>query len=125
MGAYWYRPVVNRVCVPGTETLKAVAIQGFTLFEAGALVGTRCGAGSLTWRTVAVAWWPVSAGADYRHARCVSTRQQPIYLLASLFALGFLVFGPQLLIGGRLLALYLKKRLALPMVLKALRLPDW
>ncbi len=102
-----------------------MAIQGFTLFEAGALVGTLLGAGSLTWRTVAVAWWPASRCADYRHARCVSTRQQRIYLSASLFALGFLVFGPQLLIGVAQLALYLKKRLALPMVLKAPCLPDW
>ncbi len=102
-----------------------MAIQGFTLFEAGALVGTLLWAGSLTWRTVAVAWWPVSRWRDYRHARCVSTRQQRIYLPGSLFALGFLVFGPQLLIGVAALALYLKKRLALPMVLKAPSLPDW
>lgn len=55
---------------------KAVAIQGFTLFEAGALVGT------LLWgwlsdlangRRGLVAWH--RAGADYRHARCVSTCQ--------------------------------------------------
>ncbi len=117
--------MVNRVCVPGTELSKAVAIQGFTLFEAGALVVRCCGAGSLTWRTVAVAWWPHRAGADYRHARCVSTRQQSNIYLASLFALGFLVFGPQLLLVWLLLALYLKKRLALPMVLRHLRLPDW
>lgn len=32
--------MVNRVCVPELKLSKAVAIQGFTLFEAGALVGT-------------------------------------------------------------------------------------
>ena len=99
---------------------KAVAIQGFTLFEAGALVGT------LLWGWLSdlangrVAGGLYRAGADYRHARCVSTRQQPIYLPASLFALGFLVFGPATVDwrGGCWLCT-LKKRLALPMVLKA------
>ncbi len=66
---------------------KAVAIQGFTLFEAGALVGT------LLWGWLSDGerspWHGglYRAGADYRHARCVSTRQQRIYL--PLFALGF------------------------------------
>ncbi len=87
--------MVNRVCVPGLKLSKAVAIQGFTLFEAGARSVRCCGAGSLTWRTVAVAWGLYRAGADYRHARCVSTRQHQYIYLASLFALGFLVFGPQ------------------------------
>lgn len=32
--------MVNCVCVPELKLSKAVAIQGFTLFEAGALVGT-------------------------------------------------------------------------------------
>ena len=79
---------------------KEVAIQGFTLFEVGALVGTllwgwlsdlangrralvACIALSLIIATLGV----------YQHAS-----NQYVYL-ASLFALGFLVFGPQLLIG--------------------------
>ncbi|MGE1650048.1 MFS transporter [Escherichia coli] len=79
---------------------KAVAIQGFTLFEAGALVGT------LLWgwlsdlangrrglvACIALALIIATLGV-YQHAS-----NQYIYL-ASLFALGFLVFGPQLLIG--------------------------
>ncbi len=79
-GAYWYRPVVNRVCVRELKLSKAVAIQGFTLFEAGALVGT------LLWGWLSDGerspWHGglYRAGADYRHARCVSTRQQRIYL---------------------------------------------
>ncbi|HDT4041551.1 TPA: hexose-6-phosphate:phosphate antiporter [Enterobacter kobei] len=79
---------------------KEVAIQGFTLFEVGALVGT------LLWgwlsdlangrralvACVALALIIATLGV-YQHA-C----NQYVYL-ASLFALGFLVFGPQLLIG--------------------------
>ena len=79
---------------------KAVAIQGFTLFEAGALVGT------LLWgwlsdlangrrglvACIALALIIATLGV-YQHAS-----NEYIYL-ASLFALGFLVFGPQLLIG--------------------------
>ncbi len=74
---------------------KAVAIQGFTLFEAGALVGTllwgwlsdlangRRGLGGLH-----------RAGADYRHARCVSTCQQSIYLSGFSLCVGFLGLWP-------------------------------
>ncbi|WP_215260327.1 MFS transporter [Escherichia coli] len=79
---------------------KAVAIQSFTLFEAGALVGT------LLWgwlsdlangrrglvACIALALIIATLGV-YQHAS-----NEYIYL-ASLFALGFLVFGPQLLIG--------------------------
>lgn len=79
---------------------KEVAIQGFTLFEIGALVGT------LMWgylsdlangrrglvACVALALIIATLGV-YQHAA-----NQYVYL-ASLFALGFLVFGPQLLIG--------------------------
>ncbi len=79
---------------------KAVAIQGFTLFEAGALVGT------LLWgwlsdlangrrgtvACIALALIIATLGV-YQHAS-----NEYIYP-ASLFALGFLVFGPQLLIG--------------------------
>ncbi len=39
---------------------KAVAIQGFTLFEAGALVGTLLWAGSLTGERSPWPRWPVS-----------------------------------------------------------------
>ncbi|BDY99711.1 hypothetical protein MUTS16_07850 [Escherichia coli] len=99
---------------------KAVAIQGFTLFEAGALVGT------LLWgwlsdlangrrglvACIALALIIATLGV-YQHAS-----NQYIYL-ASLFALGFLVFGPQLLIGVAAVGFVPKKRLALPMVLKA------
>ena len=79
---------------------KEVAIQGFTLFEVGALVGT------LLWgwlsdlangrralvACIALALIIATLGV-YQHAS-----NQYVYL-ASLFALGFLVFGPQLLIG--------------------------
>ena len=79
---------------------KEVAIQGFTLFEVGALVGT------LLWgwlsdlangrralvACVALALIIATLGV-YQHAS-----NQYVYL-ASLFALGFPVFGPQLLIG--------------------------
>lgn len=36
---HWYRPVVNRIRVPELETLQSGDIQGFTVVEAGALVG--------------------------------------------------------------------------------------
>jgi OPA family hexose phosphate transport protein UhpT-like MFS transporter len=49
----------------------------------------------------------------YQHAS-----NQYVYL-ASLFALGFLVFGPQLLIGVAAVGFVPKKRSALPMGLKA------
>jgi OPA family hexose phosphate transport protein UhpT-like MFS transporter len=79
---------------------KEVAIQGFTLFEVGALVGT------LLWgwlsdlangrralvACIALALIIATLGV-YQHAS-----NQYVYLM-SLFALGFLVFGPQLLIG--------------------------
>ena len=39
---------------------KEVAIQGFTLFEVGALVGTLLWAGSPTSPTAVVRWWPAS-----------------------------------------------------------------
>ncbi len=79
---------------------KEVAIEGFTLFEIGALVGT------LMWgylsdlangrrglvACVALALIIATLGI-YQHAS-----NQYVYL-SSLFALGFLVFGPQLLIG--------------------------
>jgi OPA family hexose phosphate transport protein UhpT-like MFS transporter len=59
---------------------KEVAIQGFTLFEVGALVGT------LLWGWLSDlangrrAGGLRRAGADYRHPRCLSTRQQPVRL---------------------------------------------
>lgn len=79
---------------------KEVAIQGFTFFEVGALVGT------LMWgylsdlangrrglvACVALALIIATLGL-YQHA----TTQ--FMFLGSLFTLGFLVFGPQLLIG--------------------------
>jgi OPA family hexose phosphate transport protein UhpT-like MFS transporter len=49
----------------------------------------------------------------YQHAS-----NQYVYL-ASLFALGFLVFGPQLLIGVAAVGFVPKKRSALPMGLRA------
>lgn len=79
---------------------KEAAISGFTLFEVGALVGT-------------LMWGYLSDLANGRRAlvACVSltliiftlkfyqyATNEYMYL-ASLFALGFLVFGPQLLIG--------------------------
>ncbi|WP_263081904.1 hexose-6-phosphate:phosphate antiporter [Endozoicomonas sp. Mp262] len=79
---------------------KDVAIQGFTMFEVGALVGT-------------LMWGYLSDLANGRRAlvACVSLiliiftlglyqhASSEYMYLASLFALGFLVFGPQLLIG--------------------------
>ncbi len=79
---------------------KEVAIEGFTMFEVGALVGT-------------LMWGYLSDLANGRRAlvACVSliliiftldlyqhATSEYMYL-ASLFTLGFLVFGPQLLIG--------------------------
>ncbi len=58
-----------------------------------------CGAGS---RPGERSPWPGGlhrAGADYRHARCDQHASNQYIYLASLFALGFLAFGPQLLIG--------------------------
>ncbi len=92
--------MVHRVRLPGAEAVEEVAIQGFTLFEVGALVGT------LLWgwlsdlangrralvACIALALIIATLGV-YQHAS-----NQYVYL-ASLFALGFLVFGPQLLIG--------------------------
>lgn len=112
--------MVNRIRVPELKLSKAVAIQGFTLFEAGALVGT------LLWgwlsdlangrrgtvACIALALIIATLGV-YQHAS-----NEYIYL-ASLFALGFPVFGPQLLIGVAAVGFVPKKRLALPMVLKA------
>lgn len=77
-----------------------VAIQGFTLFEAGALIGT------LLWgflsdlakgrralvACIALTMIIVTLGV-YQHAT-----QAWVYL-TSLFFLGFMIFGPQLLIG--------------------------
>ena len=79
---------------------KDVAIEGFTMFEVGALVGT-------------LMWGYLSDLANGRRAlvACVSLvliiftlglyqhADSEFTYLASLFALGFLVFGPQLLIG--------------------------
>lgn len=79
---------------------KETAIQGFTLFEVGALVGT-------------LMWGYLSDLANGRRAivACVSlvliifalefyqTATNEYMYLGSLFVLGFLVFGPQLLIG--------------------------
>lgn len=79
---------------------KEAAISGFTLFEVGALVGT-------------LMWGYLSDLANGRRAlvACVSLGLIIVALefyqhatsefmyLASLFVLGFLVFGPQLLIG--------------------------
>ena len=79
---------------------KEVAIQGFTLFETGALIGT------LLWgylsdlargrralvACIALFFIIITLGI-YQHAT-----QEWVYL-CSLFLLGFMVFGPQLLIG--------------------------
>ncbi|MCV6020285.1 hexose-6-phosphate:phosphate antiporter, partial [Escherichia coli] len=79
---------------------KETAISGFTLFEVGALVGT-------------LMWGYLSDLANGRRAlvACVSLGLIIVSLefyqhatnefmyLSSLFVLGFLVFGPQLLIG--------------------------
>ncbi|MCF7505997.1 MULTISPECIES: hexose-6-phosphate:phosphate antiporter [Vibrio] len=79
---------------------KETAISGFTLFEVGALVGT-------------LMWGYLSDLANGRRAlvACVSlgliivslefyqNATSEFMYLASLFVLGFLVFGPQLLIG--------------------------
>ncbi|EKO3639275.1 hexose-6-phosphate:phosphate antiporter [Vibrio metschnikovii] len=79
---------------------KEVAISGFTMFEVGALVGT-------------LMWGYLSDLANGRRAlvACVSLAliimtlefyqhaTSELMYLSSLFALGFLVFGPQLLIG--------------------------
>ena len=79
---------------------KETAIQGFTMFEVGALVGT-------------LMWGYLSDLANGRRAlvACVSlvliifalelyqTATSEYMYLGSLFVLGFLVFGPQLLIG--------------------------
>ncbi|WP_108653002.1 hexose-6-phosphate:phosphate antiporter [Dongshaea marina] len=79
---------------------KDIAIQGFTLFEVGALVGT-------------LMWGYLSDLANGRRGlmACISLGLIIVMLsvyqhatneftyLGSLFALGFLVFGPQLLIG--------------------------
>lgn len=92
--------MVHRVRLPELKLSKEVAIQGFTLFEVGALVGT------LLWgwlsdlangrralvACIALALIIATLGV-YQHAS-----NQYVYL-ASLFALGFTVFGPQLLIG--------------------------
>lgn len=93
-----------------------MAIQGFTLFEVGALVGT------LLWgwlsdlangrralvACIALALIIATLGV-YQHAS-----NQYVYL-ASLFALGFPVFGPQLLIGVAAVGFVPKKRSAPPM----------
>lgn len=112
--------MVYRVCLPELKLSKEVAIQGFTLFEVGALVGT------LLWgwlsdlangrralvACVALALIIATLGV-YQHAS-----NQYVYL-ASLFALGFTVFGPQLLIGVAAVGFVPKKRSARPMGLKA------
>ena len=79
---------------------KEVAIHGFTVFEVGALTGTllwgylsdlvngRCALVSCVCMVLIIFTLDL-----YQHASC-----EFIYLL-SLFLLGFLVFGPQLLIG--------------------------
>lgn len=87
--------MVNRIRVPELKLSKAVAIQGFTLFEAGALVGT------LLW-----GWLSDTANGRRGTVACIAlaliiatlgvyqhASNEYIYL-ASLFALGFTVFGP-------------------------------
>ncbi len=79
---------------------KDVAIQGFTLFEVGALIGTLCWGGLSDLARgrrglvacIALALIMVMLEV-YQHAGSAN-----VYL-AALFSLGFLVFGPQLLIG--------------------------
>lgn len=107
--------MVHRLRFPELKLSKEVAIQGFTLFEVGALVGT------LLWgwlsdlangrralvACIALALIIATLGV-YQHAS-----NQYVYL-ASLFALGFLVFGPQLLIGVAAVGFVPKKRLAQP-----------
>lgn len=81
--------MVNRVRVRELKLSKAVAIQGFTLFEAGALVGTLLW-GWLSdgerspWLVACIALALIIATLGvYQHAS-----NEYIYL-ASLFALGF------------------------------------
>lgn len=101
---------------------KEVAIQGFTLFEVGALVGT------LLWGWLSDtangrrAGGLRGAGVDYRHPGVYQHASNQYVYLASLFALGFPVFGPQLLIGVAAVGFVPKKRSARPMGLKALSL---
>ncbi len=92
---------------------KDVAIQGFTMFEAGALAGT-------------LMWGYLSDRANGRRAlvACVSLILILVALgmyqnatsgymyIASLFVLGFLVFGPQLLIGVAVVGFVPKKAIS-------------
>lgn len=111
--------MVHCLRFPELKLSKEVAIQGFTLFEVGALVGT------LLWGWLSdlangrralvacVALALIIATGVYQHAS-----NQYVYL-ASLFALGFPVFGPQLLIGVAAVGFVPKKRSAQPIGLKA------
>lgn len=111
--------MVNRVCVRELKLSKAVAIQGFTLFEAGALVGT------LLW-----GWLSDTANGRRGTVACIALaliiatlgvyqHASNEYIYGFSLCVGFLVFGPQLLIGVAAVGFVPKKRLALPMVLKA------
>ncbi len=125
--------MVNRLRLPELKLSKEVAIQGFTLFEVGALVGT------LLW-----GWLSDSANGRRALVACVAlaliiatlgvyqhASNQYVYL-ASLFALGFTVFGPQLLIGVAAVGFVPKKPSALrtvsrepSLILSAIALPSW
>ncbi len=112
--------MVNRLRLPELKLSKEVAIQGFTLFEVGALVGT------LLW-----GWLSDTANGRRALVACVAlaliiatlgvyqhASNQYVYL-ASLFALGFTVFGPQLLIGVAAVGFVPKKPSALRTVSRA------
>ncbi len=79
---------------------KSVAIQGFTLFEVGALLGTFLWGGLsdlIAGRRGLVAC--VSLVLMFVAIGFYQRAQSETVYLGSLFSLGFLVFGPQLLIG--------------------------
>ena len=91
--------MVHRVRLPELKLSKEVAIQGFTLFEVGALVGT------LLW-----GWLSDLANGRRALVACIAlaliiatsglpTRQQPVRLSGLVVCAGLPVFGPQLLIG--------------------------
>ena len=93
---------------------KETAISGFMMFETGALIGT------MTWGTlsdlangrrgltacIGLIGITITLGF-YQHAAT------PLAYQASLFALGFLVFGPQLLIGASAVGFVPKQSVAI------------
>lgn len=78
---------------------KEVAIQGFTLFEVGALVGTLLWGWLSDGERSSCAGSLCGAGVNHRHPRRLPARQQPVCLSGLAVRARFLVFGPQLLIG--------------------------